>query len=127
MQGSSSASLTGVALLGNSAAVSGGGVVLDGVGGARLTISAGALAGNTAGVVGGAAALHAPLFGMHGVLVADNAADRGGGVHVATDFAPATAACAVVAAAGLDCVSPLQSLNFTGCVRVDSMTAAAAC
>jgi hypothetical protein len=69
-------------------------------------------------VAGGAAALHAPLFAMHGVLVADNGAGKGGAVHVATDFAPAAAACAASAAQGLDCTAPLQDLNFTGCAFV---------
>ncbi len=115
VKGAARAALSGVALMGNAAGVFGGAVALAGSGGAALVLTRGAMAGNTAGVAGGAAALHAPLFAMHGVLVADNAADKGGAVHVATDFAPAAAACAASAAQGLDCTAPLQDLNFTGC------------
>jgi hypothetical protein len=105
-----------VALVGNRAAAFGGAAALAGADGASLVVSAGVLAGNTAGVGGGAAALHAPLFAMQAALVADNTATRGGGLHVSTDFAPAAATCAAAAAAGTDCASPLQNLNFSGCV-----------
>ena len=114
-QGSASAHLNSVALLGNSAASFGGGVALAGADSAALLLNSGMLAGNNAGVAGGGGALHAPGFQLLGTLVADNGADRGGGIHVATDFAPAAAACAAAAATGADCQSPLQDLNFTGC------------
>ena len=100
-----------MALLGNQAAQFGGGVILSDDNGASLTISGGLIAGNTAGAGGGAVALHAPAFMVDAAALADNAADRGGGVHLATDFGVSTSACAFQ----VGCSSPLHELNFTRC------------
>jgi hypothetical protein len=116
-QGTARASFSRVAFLGNSAGMFGGGAVLGGSTGAGFVVTGGAMAGNRAGTGGGATALLASAFAMQSVLLVDNAADRGGGVHVATDFAPAAAACLAAASAGVQCASPLQDLNFRGCVH----------
>ena len=99
-----------VSVLGNQAAQFGGAVILSDDQGASLSVSGGLLAGNTAGIGGGAVALHSPAFTLDAAALADNSADLGGGVHLATDFGDSLNACAT----HLGCSSPLQALNFTG-------------
>lgn len=99
-------------LLGNQAAQFGGAVILSDDNGASLAISGGLIAGNTAGTGGGAVALHSPAFTLDTATLADNSADRGGGVHLATDFSVSLNACAMYPG----CTSPLHELNFTGYV-----------
>lgn len=87
-------------------------MILAGGNGSGLVISGGLLAGNGAGTGGGAVALHSPAFMLSGVGVADNSAERGGGVHLATDFGASMNACAAFSG----CNAPLNELNFTGYV-----------
>lgn len=87
-------------------------MILAGGNGSSLVISGGLLAGNGAGTGGGAVALHSPAFMMSAAAFADNSADRGGGVHLATDFGAAMDGCA----ASSVCNAPLNELNFTGYV-----------
>ena len=70
------------------------------------------IAGNDAGTGGGAVALHSPAFMLSAAALADNSADRGGGVHLATDFAASINSCATFPG----CIAPLDELNFTGYV-----------
>lgn len=101
-----------MALLGNQAAQFGGAVILSDDKGASLALSGGLIAGNTAGTGGGAVALHSPAFALDSATLADNSADRGGAVHLATDFSVSLNACATYAG----CAAPLHELNFTGYV-----------
>ena len=104
--------IASVALLGNQAAQYGGAVILSDDKGASVSVSGGLFAGNAAGAGGGAVALHAPAFTVDAATIADNFADRGGGVHVATDFGVSLNACATYSS----CTAPLHGLNFTRCV-----------
>lgn len=106
------AALSSVALLGNQATQSGGALILAGGNGSGLVISGGLIAGNGAGTAGGAVALHSPAFVLSEVAIADNSADRGGAVHMATDFGASMKGCATLPG----CDAPLNALNFTGYV-----------